>query len=182
MNRICNRNLHSIQDMMRSDKPAGTKFKRVCASFPNLALVPKSATPGNIQVTFDHASVGDHSLRETVTAFTLAGSLESLTAVYVDAECASASAINNICLSVKEVLLCAAVGNLARSKKLRGWVSLNAILLPPFLTEAVILYGKTSTTELLKTFAANTMKGRSEAAAKTPYIEDKYKYQSVEDV
>ena len=74
-NGICNSNIHPIQYMMLSDEPSGAKFKRVCADFPNIVLLTKSATPGNIQVTFVHVFVGNKSFRETFTAFTLAGSL-----------------------------------------------------------------------------------------------------------
>ena len=57
------------------------------------------------------------------------------------------------CIPVTEVLLNAAVGNLTRSKKQRDWVALNAVILPPFLTEAAILDVKTSAANLLKVFA-----------------------------
>ena len=52
-----------------------------------------------------------------------------------------------------EVLLRAAAGNLARSKKQRNWNSRNTVLLPPFLTEVAILHGKSDAGELLKNFA-----------------------------
>ena len=57
-NGFCNRNIRSIQYMMRSDEPAGAKFKHVCVDFPNLALLTKSIKMGDIQVTFGNASVG----------------------------------------------------------------------------------------------------------------------------
>ena len=40
---VCNHNLRSIQDLMRSDKLDGTKFNHVCADYPNLLLINKSA-------------------------------------------------------------------------------------------------------------------------------------------
>ena len=52
---------------MRSDVLAGANFKSVCAYFPNLAILAKSAIPKKIQVTFGHAHVGNNSLGETVT-------------------------------------------------------------------------------------------------------------------
>ena len=61
--------------MMRSDEPAGAKFKHVRADFPNIALLNKSATLGNIQLTSCHASVGNNSLGETATALSLEISL-----------------------------------------------------------------------------------------------------------
>ena len=43
---------------MRSGELAGSKFKRVSMDFPNLAILTKSATPGDIQATKD-ATVRD---------------------------------------------------------------------------------------------------------------------------
>ena len=62
--------------MMLSDQLDGTKFKCVCADFPNIVLLTKSATPGNIQVTFGHVSAKNKYFRETTTTFALAVSLE----------------------------------------------------------------------------------------------------------
>ena len=56
---------------MRSDDPYGSKLKRVCTDFPNLPVLVKSATPGDIQVKYAHASVGNKSLGKMVTAFAL---------------------------------------------------------------------------------------------------------------
>ena len=81
---------------MRLDKPAGSKFKRVCTDFPNMEVLTKSTTPGYIQATYVHASVGNKSLGETVTAFSLAGYLEAPTVVSIDAKHAFAVNGNNI--------------------------------------------------------------------------------------
>ena len=54
--------------------------------------------------------------------------------------------------SISELLLCAAAGNLARSKNQRDWTPLNAVLIPTLLTEATILDGEISTEDLLKIF------------------------------
>ena len=59
MNKVLNHNIRLIQYLMRSDEPAGTNFKRVRIDFTNLALITKSAKPGDIQVNFDHASAGN---------------------------------------------------------------------------------------------------------------------------
>ena len=72
--------------MMQSDEPAGANFKCVCADFPNIALLTKSTTPGDIQVKFGRASIGNKSLRETIDALDLARSLESLMVVSINAE------------------------------------------------------------------------------------------------
>ena len=77
LNRLGNKNLRSIQDVMCASKPAAEKFKSVCEDFPNIAILTKSATPGNIQLTFGHAVVGNKSLRGFVVSFALAGDLSS---------------------------------------------------------------------------------------------------------
>ena len=71
---------------MRSDGPAGSKFKRVCTDLPNLEVLPKSATPGDIQITYARVCVGNKSLGKTVTAFAQAVSLEVPTVVLIDTE------------------------------------------------------------------------------------------------
>ena len=124
---------------MLSDYPSSTKFKCVCADIPNIALLTKRSIPGSIQVTFCNVSVGENSLVETFTSFTLVGSLESPNIFYVNTKRAFVVSGNNIRLTVTEVLLCAVVGNFERSKKLSDLVSLNTILLPPFLAETAIL-------------------------------------------
>ena len=58
---------------------------------------------------------------------------------------------------------------------------MNSVLLPPFLTEAVGLYSKTSAAELLNIFAAKIVEFRSEAAVNTPKSTGKYKYELGED-
>ena len=107
--------------MMRLDETASTKFKYVCADFPNLALIIKSSTLGEIQVTFGHTSIGNKYLEETGTAFALSISLEFPTVVSIDANCDFSSNGEKIRLLVTEVLLCTAVGNLTHSKNLRNW-------------------------------------------------------------
>ena len=65
--------------------------------------------------------------------------------------------VENIRLPIAEVLLCAAAGDLARSKKQQDWTPHNAVLLPPFLTEAAILHGELEAGKLLKIFARSIM-------------------------
>ena len=72
---ICEQNMRSIQYIMHSEDPARSKFKRFCTEFPILAVLTKSATPGDIQVTYAYASVGNKSLSETVAPFDLEGYL-----------------------------------------------------------------------------------------------------------
>ena len=63
---------------MRASEPATKKkYKRVCEYLPNLVILTKSATPGEIQLTFGHTAVGNKSLGESVVAFTLACDLSS---------------------------------------------------------------------------------------------------------
>ena len=117
-------------------------------------MLTKSATPGNIKVTFGHTSVGNKSLGETATTFVLAGYLESPMVVSIDARRAFTSAEKKIRLLFMEAFIHAAVGDLVQLKKLRDWASLNAILLPPLLTKAVVLDGETLKVDLIKFFAS----------------------------
>ena len=98
--------------------------------------------------------------------------------VSTDAECAFDSTVEKIRLPFTEVLLRATIGDLARSKKLRDWASLNAVLLPIFLIEAVVLDSYTSTTELLKILSANIAGRGLYAATKTSESKDEDKYES----
>ena len=66
-------------------------------------------------------------------------------------------------LPIAEVLLCAATGNLAQSKKQQDWTSCNAVLLPQFFTEAAILHGKSDAGELLNIFACSIIESASDA-------------------
>ena len=59
-------------------KPDNKNFKLVCKYLPNLAIITKSATPGEVQLTCAHASMGNKYLGEYVTEFALARSLDHL--------------------------------------------------------------------------------------------------------
>ena len=98
---------------MRASDPAADKFKRVCEDFPNLAILTKSSTPGNIQLTFGHTAVGNKSLGEFVVAFALSGDLNSPSVISFKIEIAFAADGNKIRLRIAEVLLLAAAGDLA---------------------------------------------------------------------
>ena len=126
---------------MRASEPATKKYKRVCEYLPNLVILTKSATPGEIQLTFGHTAVGNKSLGESVVAFALAGYLSSPSIIFLKIKIAFATDGNKIRLPIAEFLLCAAAINLACSKKQRYCTPRNAILLPPFITEAAILHG-----------------------------------------
>ena len=152
-NEICEQNLRSIQYIMHSEDPARSKFKRVCTEFPILAVLTKSATPGDIQVTYAYASVGNKSLSKTVTAFDLEGYLETPTLVWIDIKRTFAGNGEKIRLPMIEVFLHAAAGELAKLNKLRDWTSINAVLLPPFLTETVLTNVETSVEALLNIFS-----------------------------
>ena len=82
-NGLFNKNLCSIQDIMRASEPANEEYKKVCGDFPNVAILTKSDTPGEVQLTFGHATVGNNSLGESVVAFALAGNLDSLSIVSI---------------------------------------------------------------------------------------------------
>ena len=69
LNGLGNKNLCSIQYVIRASEPATEKFKRVCEDFPNIAILTKSSTPDKIQLTFGNAAIGNKSLREYVVDF-----------------------------------------------------------------------------------------------------------------
>ena len=102
--RFATKNIRSIKYAMRSDDPAGSKFKRVCTDLPNTAVLIKIATPGDIQVT------------KTVTDFALVESLKVKTVVSIDFEPAFADDVKNIRLLTTEVILCATAGDLKKKK------------------------------------------------------------------
>ena len=141
LNGLGNKNLCLVLDVMCASEPAAEIFKRICEDFPNLAILTKSSTPGDIQLTFGHAVIGNKSLGESVVAFALAGDLSSPSVIYFNTDIAFAADGDKIRLPIAEVLLCAAAGDLARSKNQRDWTSRNSVLLLPFLTEAAILHG-----------------------------------------
>ena len=163
LNRLVNDNLRLVQEVMRASEPASEKFKNVCEDFPNPAILTKSSTPGEIQLTFGHAAIGNKSLGEPVVAFALAGDLSSPSVISFNIEIAFATDGKNIRLPIAEVLLRAASGDLAISKKQCNWTSHNAVLLPPFLTEAAILHGESDADELLKIFARSITAWASDA-------------------
>ena len=68
---------------MRASKPAAKKYKRVCEYFPNIAILTKSATPGEIQLTFGHTAFGNKSLGKSVVDFALTGDLISPSVTYL---------------------------------------------------------------------------------------------------
>ena len=116
LNGVCNHNLRLIQELMHSDDSAGTKFKHVFTYFLTIGILPKSAM---LQFTFGHAYIDNKSIGETSATFALAGSLESMTVVYIDAKNAFSSSGKKISLAVIEVLLPISLGELSKSNNLR---------------------------------------------------------------
>ena len=114
INGLCDKNIRSVQYLMCTSKPDRDKFKHVWDNFPNLAILNKSATPGDHQLTFVHVYVGNKSLGESVTAFSLAGLIEAPKVVSINVDIAFAIAGDNIWIPITKVLLCTAVGDLAR--------------------------------------------------------------------
>ena len=153
LNGLRNANIRYVQDAMRAIIPATEKFKNVCKDFPNLAILTKRSTLGEAQLTFCSSSVGNKSLGESLQVFALAGDLGSPSVILFNLEIAFAPEGEKIRLPITEVLLIAAAGDLKGSKKQRDWQSLNAVLLPPFLTEVAFLHGKYDAGEILKIFA-----------------------------
>ena len=164
LNGLRNANRRSIQEAVRASKPATEKYKNVCEGFPNLGILTISSTPGEEQLTFGHANVGNKSLVEYIQAFALAGNLDSPSVISLNLEIAFATEGEKIRLPITDVLLCAAAGDLARSKNQRDCPSLNAVLLPPFLTEFSILHGESDKGELLKIFARSITEWASDVS------------------
>ena len=152
-NEICNNNLHLIQDIMCVSDMAAKKYKKVCYDFPNVAILTKNATPGEGQLTFAHAIVGNKSFEESVVAFALDRNLDSPSVVTIKMDIDFSTDGNKIHLPITEVILCAATGDLARSKHQKDWTLRNTVLLPPILTETEILNRGLDAGELLKIFS-----------------------------
>ena len=95
------------------------KYKKVCDDFPNIVILTKSATPGEVQSTLYHATVGNKYLGESVVVSNLAEDLDSPSVVSIKMEIAFSAEGENIRLPITEFLLRTAAGKLARSKKQR---------------------------------------------------------------
>ena len=113
INGIGNKNLCSVQEVMHTSEQAADKFKKICEDFPNLAILTKSSTLGEMQLTFGHAAVGNKSFRESVVAFALAGNLSSPSVISLKIEIAFDADGNKIRLPIVEVLLHTDDGDLA---------------------------------------------------------------------
>ena len=100
----------------------------------------------------NHTIIGNKSLGESVVAFALARDLSSPSVIYLKIDIPFSVEGNKICLPIAEVLLCAAAGDLARSKKQWDCPPRNAVLLPPFFTKAEILHRESDTGKLLKIY------------------------------
>ena len=105
---LTNKSLCLIQNVMRASELSAEKYKRMCEDFPNLAILTKSATPAEIQLTFDHSAFVNKCLGESVVAFSLAGNLSSPSVISLKIEIAFAADGSNIRLPIAEVLLRAA--------------------------------------------------------------------------
>ena len=128
------------------------RFATIYLIFP---YNPRAPQQGQVQLTFLHASVGNKYLEESVAVFDLTGSIDSPSISLIDININFATDGDKILLTITEVLLYAAAGDLKRSKKQQDWMPRNAVLLPTFLTEAEILDGGTDAGELLKIFACS---------------------------
>ena len=142
------------------------KVQEGLRGFPNLAILTKSATPGEAQLTFGHAAIGNKSLGGYFVAFAVVVDLSSPSVISLNIDNDFDADDDMIHLPITEVLLRAATGDLARSKKQRDWTPRNAVLLPPFLRKAAILQGDSDAGELLKIFACSITE--SEKGGETP--------------
>ena len=103
---------------MPLNEPAGSKFKRACIEFSNQAVLTKSATLGDIQITYVHASIGNKYIGKTVASFFLVVSLEASPVVLIDSKRGFSGDAKKIHIPSAEVLLRAGAGNLDKLKKL----------------------------------------------------------------
>ena len=152
-NKICENNLRLIQEAMRLDDLAGSKFKRISTDFPNLEILSKSVTPGEIQATYLHTSVGNKSLGKTVTALALSGSLKMPTVVLIDIKRALAGDGEKIGLTATEVFL---RSRRRRSSKIEEALGLDGQERrpPPAIPDRYCTHRRRKTAEaLLKIFA-----------------------------
>ena len=159
-------NICSIQELIHSENPAGPNFKRLCLDFLNLAILTNIVTLGEIQVIYGTTSIGNKPLMETITALALTGFIEDLSVILVNAEHAFTSAGGNIRLLITEILLHATSRKLSRSKKIHNWSVLNDVLLPPLLTNTLVLKVQAQSSDLPKTFAAKRLERGSKSTAK----------------
>ena len=90
LNGLGNANLWSVQEAIRASVPAKEKFKNICDDYPNLAILTKSSTPGEVQLTFGHSMVGNKSLGESLQDSALAGNLGSPSVISFNLEIAFA--------------------------------------------------------------------------------------------
>ena len=164
--------------MCTSDLSA-KKYEKFCKDFPNITILTKSAMPGEFQLMFGHATVGNNSLGGSAMALALAGYLSSPSSVYVKIDIAFAAYGDKICLPIAEVLLRATAGNLARSKKQRDWTPHNAVLLLPFLAEAAILHGESDAGKLLNIFACSITEWAKEGENTSRKDDNNDKYSKV---
>ena len=133
--------------------------------FPNLAVLTKSATHEKIQATYAHSSVGNKSLWQNSHHLRLEGYLEALAMVSIDIKHDFTGDGEKIRLLTTEVLLRAAAGELAKSKNIRNWTSMNVVVLPPFLTEIALTDGETAAEAIIKIFAERTNRQEAENVA-----------------
>ena len=106
-------NLCLVQEVMCASNLATDKSKNVCKTFPNLAILTKSSTPGEIQLIFGHAAVGNKSLGDFVVDVALTGDLRSPSVILYNIKIYFAVDSENIRLLIAEILLPAAANNLA---------------------------------------------------------------------
>ena len=90
LNGLGNENFPAVQEAIRASVPATEKFKDFWNDFPNLAILTKSFTPGEVQLTFGHSTVGNKSLGESLQDFALGGNLGSPSEISYNLEIAFA--------------------------------------------------------------------------------------------
>ena len=59
LNILRNEDIRSVQEVMRASEQATDKFKNICEDFPNLVILTKISTLGEVRLTFGHAAIGN---------------------------------------------------------------------------------------------------------------------------
>ena len=86
--------------LMRANNPSNERLKHVWADLPNIAILTKIPMPEDVQVMFCPIIFVNKSLGETVTAFFLVGSSESMMFVAINTKRAFTSTGDKIRLTV----------------------------------------------------------------------------------
>ena len=172
LNGPCDKNIRLIQYLMRTSKPAGKKFN-IYAKFsqiwPYSPREPHWATSNLHSCT---CLLAKNPLGNLLLPFPMRDRLrhrQSTTSTSTSPSPLQATGFG----SLSPRYSFAPPSTTLRGQKKRDWVALNAVLIPPLLTEATILDSETSAANLLKVFVkCITAKGSEEEDNKSEKEEE----------